>query len=75
MGLPRAERANIEAVALQRVKERWIVDLGIMRHRHERRVAIDIERRQPDVRPFGDERNAETLGVAKAVRGSMTVTS
>jgi len=33
MRLPRAERADIKAVALQRVDQRRIVDLGIMRDR------------------------------------------
>jgi len=33
-------------------QERRIVDLGIMRDSDERRVMIDIERRQRDIRPF-----------------------
>ena len=57
VGLPRAERADIEAVALEGVQQRRIVDLGIMRHRDERRVVIDVERRQRDVGPFRDQRH------------------
>ena len=53
----RAERADIEAVALKRVQQRRVVDLGIVRHRDERRVVIDIERRQRHVGPFGDQRH------------------
>src|SRR5437867_1279824 len=52
--LLRAERADIETVARQRVRERRIVDLGIVRERDERRVVIDAERRQRLVGPLRD---------------------
>ena len=66
MGLSRAERADIEAVALEGVQQRRIVDLGIMRHRDERGVVIDIERRQRHVGPFGDQRHVrKSLGAGK----------
>ena len=66
VGLSRAERADIEAVALERVQQRRIVDLGIVRHRDERRVVIDVERRQRDVGPFGDQRHIrKSLGAGK----------
>ena len=53
--LSRSERADIEALAHQRVQQRRIVDLGIMGERDERRVAVDIERRQRHVRPLRDQ--------------------
>ncbi len=62
MRLPRAERADVEAVARQRMGERRIVDLRIVRERDEGRVAVDAERRQRHVRPFGDH-----LDVGKAL--------
>ena len=62
MGLLRAERADIEAVARERVRERGIVDLGIVGERDERGVAVDAERRQRHVRPFRDH-----LHVGKAL--------
>src|SRR5262245_28406696 len=62
--LLRAERADIEAVARQRMRERRIVDLGIVRERDERRVVIDAQRRQRFVRPLRDH-----LDVRKALVG------
>ena len=62
MGLPRAERADIETVARQRVQQRRIVDLRIVGQRDEGGVAVDVERRQRLVRPFGDH-----LDVGKAL--------
>ncbi len=46
VGLSRAERADIEALARQRVRERRIVDLGIVRECDEGGVTVDAERRQ-----------------------------
>ena len=63
MRLPRAERADIEAVALEGMQQRRVVDLGIVGHRDEGGVVIDIERRQRHVGPFGDQRH-----VGKALR-------
>ncbi|MGY4404719.1 hypothetical protein ACVIYL_005522 [Bradyrhizobium sp. USDA 3315] len=57
VGLSRSERADIEAVAVEGVQQRRIVDLRIMRHRDEGGVVIDVERRQRDVGPFGDQRH------------------
>ncbi len=54
VGFARPERADIETVARQRMSERRIVDLGIVGERDERGVAVDAERRQRLVRPFGD---------------------
>ena len=65
MGFARAERADIEAVARERMEQRRIVDLRIMRERDEGRVAVDIERRQRHVRPFGDDPH-----IGKALRRS-----
>ena len=77
MRLLGAERADIETIALERMQQRRIVDLGIMRERDEGRVMIDIERRQRDVGPFRDHLHVgKTLDrLAKAVRGSTMVTS
>ena len=73
----RAERADIEALALERGLQRRIVDLRIMGQRRERRVAV--ERRAAAARPPAIPRAAahpgKRSGVAKAVRGSMIVTS
>ena len=44
-------------------EQRRIVDLRIVRQRDERGVAIDAERRQRHIRPFGDQRH-----VGKALR-------
>jgi hypothetical protein len=55
--LPRAERADIEAVALEGVQQRGIVDLWIVRHRDESGIGIDVERRQRRVGPFRDQGN------------------
>ncbi len=52
--LLRAERADVEAVARERMGERRVVDLGVVGERHEGRVVVDAERRQRHVRPFGD---------------------
>ncbi len=66
MGFSRAECADIEAVARKGVQERRIVDLGIMRDSDERRVMIDIERRQRDIRPFLDQRHiGKALGACE----------
>ena len=66
VGLARAERADIEAVALERVQQCRIVDLRVMGHRDERGVMIDIERRQRHVGPFGDQRDVgKPLGAGK----------
>jgi hypothetical protein len=54
MGLLRAERTDVEAVARERMAERRIVDLGIVGERDESRIVVDAERRQRHVRPFGD---------------------
>ncbi len=62
VGLLRAERADIEAVARERMGERGIVDLRIVGERDEGGVAVDAERRQRHVRPFGDH-----LHVGKAL--------
>ncbi len=62
MRLPRAERADIEAVARERVRERRVVDLGIVRERDKGGVAVDVERRQRHVRPLRDH-----LDVRKAL--------
>ena len=66
MRLPRAERADIETIARQRMLERRIVDLRIVGERDEGRVAIDVERRQRHVRPFRDHLDVgETLDRGK----------
>ena len=66
VGLSRAQRADIEAAAFERVQQRRIVDLGIVGQRHKRRVMIDIERRQGHVGPFSDQRHIrESLGAGK----------
>ena len=62
----RSERADIEAVARKRMGKRRVVDLGIVRERDERGIAINAERRQCDVRPFGDHLHVgETLDRGK----------
>ena len=64
--LSRAQRADIETIALEGMQQRRIVDLGIVRQRHERRVVIDIERRQRHVGPFRDQRHiGKALGAGK----------
>ncbi len=66
VGLSRAQCADIEAIAFEGVQQRRIVDLGIVRHRDERRVMIDVERRQRDIRPFGDQRHVgKALGTGE----------
>jgi hypothetical protein len=66
MGFSRAQRTDVEAVAFEGVQQRRIVDLGIMRDGNERRVVIDVERRQRHVGPFGDQRHVrKTLGAGK----------
>ena len=68
------ERA-IEAVALEGVQQRRIVDLGIVRHGDEGRVVVDVERRQRHVRPFRDQRHVRNRSASCNVRGSTIVTS
>ena len=63
VGFARAERADVEAVALERMQQRRIVDLRVVGQRDERRVAVDAERRQRRVGPLGDH-----LHVGKALR-------
>ena len=63
VGLSRAERADIEAIARERMQQRRVVDLRIVSERDKRRVVVDIERRQRLVRPFGDHFHVrKTLG-------------
>src|SRR5262245_43640069 len=64
MRLLRAERADIEAVTHERMRERRIVDLGVVRERDKSRVVIDAERRQCFVRPLRDH-----LDVGEALVG------
>ena len=63
VGLAAAQRADIEAAGVERGLQREIVDLGIMRQRGERGVAVERPRLQHVLRPFGMERH-----VGKAVR-------
>ena len=63
MRLAAAQRADIEAAGVERRLQREIVDLGIMRERGERGVAVERPRLQHVLRPFGMERH-----VGKAVR-------
>ena len=66
MGFPRAQRADIEAIAREGMQQRRIVDLGIVRHGDERGVMIDIERRQRHVGPFRDQRHVgKALGACE----------
>ena len=68
MGFPRAERADIETVARQRMQQRRIVDLRIMGERDEGGVTVDIERRQRGVRPLGDRPSRRGSAPAKQMR-------
>src|SRR5712692_3854296 len=54
VGLFRAERPNIEAVARKRMEQRRIVDFGIMGQRRECGVAVDAERWQRLIGPLRD---------------------
>src|SRR5205814_4789610 len=66
MSLPRAERTDIKAIALQRIGERRIVDLWIMGQRDKCSVVVDVERRQRRVRPLRDQGNVgKALGACK----------
>ena len=77
MRLPRAERADVEALRLQRRSERGIVDLRIVGQRDEARCsgrARAAAMPRPAIRR-GPCTSGNRSGVAKAVRGSMIVMS
>ena len=57
MRLAAAQRADIEAAGIERGLQREIVDLGIMRQRGKRRVAVERPLLQHVFRPFGMERH------------------
>ena len=75
MGFSRAERANIEAAAFNRVHQGRIVNLRIMRNCNEGSVLIHLERWQRRLATQQPLSFGKRSADAKAVRGSTMVTS
>ena len=76
VSLPRSERADVEAVRLQRDDQRRVVDLGIVGQEADRGVAVRGEAASASSGHSATTGvSGKRSGVAKAVRGSMTVTS
>ena len=76
MRLPRAERADVEALGLERGVERRIVDLRIVGQRQQGGVAVEPERGSASSGHSAQTgTSGKRSGVAKAVRGSTIVMS
>jgi hypothetical protein len=76
MGLLRAQRADVEAGALKRGGEGGVVDLGVVGEGDEGGAPVELDGFQGLVGPFTDSvTSGKRSALAKAPRGSMTVTS